>query len=99
MPVLGSAPVPPLRPSWVSPSVWASDKASSLLPVPIRAFYDQWPQYNRRLAEVVGVMSDEELGRVLPLLTSIAPCGSSDLPVRDELEMKLFDCLDASDAV
>jgi uncharacterized damage-inducible protein DinB len=27
----------------------------------IRRFYDRWPQYNRRLAEVVAAMSDEEL--------------------------------------
>lgn len=29
--------------------------------VSIRLFYDQWPQYNRRIVEVVGVMSDEQL--------------------------------------
>jgi uncharacterized damage-inducible protein DinB len=27
----------------------------------IRPFYDRWPQYNRRLAEVVGPMTDEQL--------------------------------------
>ena len=27
----------------------------------IRRFYDRWPQYNRRLAEVVGRMTDEQL--------------------------------------
>ena len=27
----------------------------------IRTFYDRWPQYNRRLTEVVGAMSDEQL--------------------------------------
>ena len=27
----------------------------------IRPFYDRWPQYNRRLTEVVGAMSDEQL--------------------------------------
>jgi uncharacterized damage-inducible protein DinB len=27
----------------------------------IRPFYDRWPQYNRRLAEVVGAMTDEQL--------------------------------------
>jgi uncharacterized damage-inducible protein DinB len=27
----------------------------------IRLFYDRWPQYNRRLTEVVGAMSDEQL--------------------------------------
>jgi uncharacterized damage-inducible protein DinB len=27
----------------------------------IRSFYDRWPQYNRRLTEVVGAMSDEDL--------------------------------------
>jgi uncharacterized damage-inducible protein DinB len=27
----------------------------------IRAFYDRWPQYNRRLTEVVGAMTDEQL--------------------------------------
>jgi len=27
----------------------------------IRAFYDMWPQYNRRLVEVVGAMSDDQL--------------------------------------
>ena len=29
--------------------------------MPIRPFYDRWPQYNRRLAEVVGAMTDEQL--------------------------------------
>jgi uncharacterized damage-inducible protein DinB len=27
----------------------------------IRVFYDRWPQYNRRLTEVVGAMSDKQL--------------------------------------
>jgi uncharacterized damage-inducible protein DinB len=27
----------------------------------IRAFYDRWPQYNRRLTEVVGAMTDQQL--------------------------------------
>jgi uncharacterized damage-inducible protein DinB len=27
----------------------------------IRTFYDRWPQYNRRLTEVIGAMSDEQL--------------------------------------
>jgi uncharacterized damage-inducible protein DinB len=27
----------------------------------IRRFYDRWPQYNRRLTEVVGAMNDEQL--------------------------------------
>jgi uncharacterized damage-inducible protein DinB len=27
----------------------------------IRLFYDRWPQYNRRLTEIVGAMSDEHL--------------------------------------
>ena len=27
----------------------------------IRQFYDRWPQYNRRLAEVVGAMTEEQL--------------------------------------
>ena len=27
----------------------------------IRAFYDRWPQYNRRLTEIVGAMTDEQL--------------------------------------
>ena len=27
----------------------------------IRAFYDRWPQYNRRLTEVVAAMSEEQL--------------------------------------
>jgi uncharacterized damage-inducible protein DinB len=27
----------------------------------IRPFYDRWPQYNRRLSEVVGAMTDEQL--------------------------------------
>jgi uncharacterized damage-inducible protein DinB len=27
----------------------------------IRRFYDRWPQYNRRLTEVVGAMTDEQL--------------------------------------
>lgn len=29
--------------------------------VSIRPYYDQWPQYNRRLAEVVGGMTDAQL--------------------------------------
>ncbi len=29
--------------------------------VTIRAFYDHWPQYNQRLTEVVGAMTDEQL--------------------------------------
>jgi uncharacterized damage-inducible protein DinB len=29
--------------------------------VSIRRFYDRWPQYNRRLTEVIGSMSDEHL--------------------------------------
>ena len=27
----------------------------------IRLFYDRWPQYNRRLTDIVGAMSDEQL--------------------------------------
>jgi uncharacterized damage-inducible protein DinB len=27
----------------------------------IRRFYDQWPQYNQRLTEIVGAMTDEQL--------------------------------------
>lgn len=27
----------------------------------IRLFYDRWPQYNRRLTEIVGAMSDKDL--------------------------------------
>jgi uncharacterized damage-inducible protein DinB len=27
----------------------------------IRLFYDRWPQYNRRLREVIGAMTDEQL--------------------------------------
>ena len=27
----------------------------------IRAFYERWPQYNRRLTEVVAAMTDEQL--------------------------------------
>ena len=40
-------------------------------------------------------MSDEQLGRVLPLLTSIAPGSPDNLPAPDELETKVFACLDA----
>ena len=29
--------------------------------MPIRPFYDRWPQYNRRLTDIVGAMSDEQL--------------------------------------
>ena len=29
--------------------------------MPIRLFYDRWPQYNRRLTEIVGAMSAEQL--------------------------------------
>ena len=27
----------------------------------IRLFYDRWPQYNRRLTEIIGAMTDEQL--------------------------------------
>jgi hypothetical protein len=27
----------------------------------IRRFYDRWPQYNRRLADVIGAMTDQQL--------------------------------------
>ena len=27
----------------------------------IRLFYDRWPQYNRRLTEIIGGMADEQL--------------------------------------
>jgi uncharacterized damage-inducible protein DinB len=27
----------------------------------IRLFYDRWPQYNRRITEVIGAMTDEQL--------------------------------------
>ncbi len=40
-------------------------------------------------------MSDEQLGRVIPLLTSIAPGNLDNLPCTDELETKVFACLDA----
>jgi len=29
----------------------------------IRVLYDKWPQYNRRLIEIVGAMTDEQLAR------------------------------------
>jgi uncharacterized damage-inducible protein DinB len=29
--------------------------------MPIRLFYDRWPQYNRRVREVVAAMTDEQL--------------------------------------
>jgi uncharacterized damage-inducible protein DinB len=29
--------------------------------MPIRLFYDRWPQYNRRLTEIVSAMTDEQL--------------------------------------
>jgi uncharacterized damage-inducible protein DinB len=29
--------------------------------MPIRPFYDRWPQYNRRLTEIIGAMTDEQL--------------------------------------
>jgi uncharacterized damage-inducible protein DinB len=29
--------------------------------MPIRPFYDRWPQYNRRVREVVAAMTDEQL--------------------------------------
>jgi uncharacterized damage-inducible protein DinB len=29
--------------------------------MPIRPFYDRWPQYNRRLTEVVAALSEEQL--------------------------------------
>lgn len=31
--------------------------------MPIRSFYDQWPQYNRRMIEVISDMSNEHLAR------------------------------------
>ncbi|HEV8547301.1 MAG TPA: DinB family protein [Candidatus Limnocylindrales bacterium] len=40
--------------------------------MPIRPFYDRWPQYNRRLTEIVGAMSDEQLAvRPAPDLSPI----------------------------
>ena len=33
----------------------------TLAAMSIRPFYDRWPQYNRRLTEIVGAMSDEQL--------------------------------------
>ena len=27
----------------------------------IRRFYDRWPQYNHRLTEIIGAMTDEQL--------------------------------------
>jgi uncharacterized damage-inducible protein DinB len=30
-------------------------------PMPVRPFYGMWPQYHRRLREVIGAMSDEQL--------------------------------------
>ena len=29
--------------------------------VSIRRFYDQWPQYDRRLTEIVGALTDQPL--------------------------------------
>jgi hypothetical protein len=29
--------------------------------MPLRAFYGMWPQYDRRLREVIGAMTDEQL--------------------------------------
>ncbi|HET9520516.1 MAG TPA: DinB family protein [Candidatus Limnocylindrales bacterium] len=29
--------------------------------MPIRPFYDRWPQYNRRLTEIVAAMTDQQL--------------------------------------
>ena len=40
-------------------------------------------------------MSDEQLGRIVPLLTSVAGGSLGDLPASDELETKVFACLDA----
>ena len=40
-------------------------------------------------------MSDEQLGRVVPLLTSMAGGNLDDLPGPDELETRVFACLDA----
>ena len=37
------------------------DEARIVHRMSIRSFYDQWPQYNRRMVEVIGVMSDEQL--------------------------------------
>lgn len=39
-------------------------------------------------------MSDEQLGQVLPLLTSITPHNTDDLQAPNELEKKLFTFLD-----
>ena len=40
-------------------------------------------------------MSDEQLGRVLPLLTSVAPENLDGPPCPDELETRALACLDA----
>ena len=31
------------------------------MPMSIRLFYDRWPQYNRRLMEAIGALTDEQL--------------------------------------
>jgi uncharacterized damage-inducible protein DinB len=43
----------------------------------IRAFYDRWPQYNRRLTEVIAAMTDEQLAirpgpDLLPIWATVA---------------------------
>jgi len=40
-------------------------------------------------------MSDEQLGRIVPLLTSIAGDSLGDPSAPDELETKVLACLDA----
>jgi hypothetical protein len=44
-------------------------------------------------------MSDEQLGRIVPLLTSIAGESLDNLPAPDVLEAKVFACLDALGAI
>lgn len=43
------------------PEAPLSDATRIVSDISIRPFFDQWPQYNRRMVEVIGAMSDEQL--------------------------------------
>ena len=51
----------------------------------IRAFYDQWPQYNQRLIDVIGTLTDDQLA-ITPGNGGPLPEQGELLPTEEELE-------------
>ena len=56
----------------------------------IRRFYDRWPQYNRRLTEVIAAMTDEQLAiQSAPDRMSIwATVGTEEFPFGQVVAVK-----------